>query len=353
VLSGEWEPDRALLRKPDDMGDLDVTWRTGTAATGLDFETRSVTLDDGTAEPFDGLVVATGATPRHLPGEDQHANVHVLRTLDDSLALRDELAAGDRRVVVVGAGFIGLEVAATARQLGNDVLVLEGAPAPLMRALGDEMGTAAAAVHGDHGVEIRCSAAVAGFESDAVVLGDDTHERADVLVIGIGVAPNIDWLAGSGLVLDNGVVCHADLSTNHPGVFAAGDVANWQHPLFDETMRVEHWTNAAEQGAIAAQNLLAQAAGEPTEEYASVPFFWSEQYDRRIQFLGRTTGDDVIELVAGSIEERRFAALYGSGDRLRGVLGVNMPRMVMPFRRHLEDRIGWHDALAAAAELAS
>ncbi len=350
VLSGEWEPDRAVLRKPDDMGTLDVTWRTGTAAIGLDLDARQVTLDDGSAESFDGLVIATGATVRHLPGQDEHANAHVLRTLDDSIALRDQIADGGKRVVVIGAGFIGLEVAATARDAGNEVLVLEGAPAPLMRGLGADMGAAAAAAHGDHGVEIRCGVSVAGFEHGAVLLGDGSREPADVVVVGIGVAPATGWLDGSGLTLDNGVVCGPDLNAGAPGVYAAGDIANWHNPLFGETMRVEHWTNAAEQGAVVGRNLL--AGDEPAEEYAAIPFFWSEQYDRRIQFLGRPTGDDEVHVFAGSPDERQFAALYGSGGRLRGVLGLNMPRMVMPFRRHFEARISWDDALAVAAELA-
>jgi NADPH-dependent 2,4-dienoyl-CoA reductase/sulfur reductase-like enzyme len=352
VLSGEWEPDRAVLRKPDDMGSLDVAWRTGVAATGLDLDAREVRLADGSSESFDGLVVATGSTVRRLPGQDDHSNAHVLRTLDDSIALRDEIADGDRRVVVIGAGFIGLEVAATTRDLGNEVLVLEGASAPLMRGLGAEMGAAAAACHADHGVEIRCGVAVAGFGPDTVLLGDGTRVPADVVVVGIGVTPSTDWLAGSGLTVGDGVMCGADLGAGHHGVFVAGDVVNWHNPLFDEPMRVEHWTNAAEQGALAARNLLAAAAGEPTEEYAAIPFFWSEQYDRRIQFLGRPTGDDEVRLVAGSVDERRFAALYGSGGRLRGVLGVNMPRMVMPFRRHFDAGIGWDDAIDVAAELA-
>ena len=172
----------------------------------------------------------------------------------------------------------------------------------------------------------------------------------------IGVAPTTEWLADSGLTIDNGVVCGADLdagvAAGIAGVYAAGDICHWHNPLFDEAMRVEHWTNAAEQGALAARNLVATSAGEPTEEYAAIPFFWSEQYDRRIQFIGRATADDEVHLFAGSVDDRAFAALYGSGGRLRGVLGVNMPRMVMPFRRHFEAAISWDDALAVAAELA-
>ena len=352
LLSGEWEPDRIALRRPDDMGALDVTWRTGVAATRLDTDARTVALSDGSTLGYDGLVIATGATPRRLPGQERHAHVHQLRTLDDALALRRELVAGGRRLVVIGAGFIGLEVAATARQLGNEVLVLEAEQAPMMRALGAEMGAAVALVHTDHGVNISCGIGVAGFEADAVLLDDGGSERADLVVVGVGVAPAVAWLDGSGLRVDNGVVCGADLNVGVPRVYAAGDVARWYNSLFDEVMRVEHWTNAAEQGAAAASNLLAELAGQPTADYAPVPFFWSEQYDRRIQFLGHVASDDGVEVVAGSVDARRFVALYGRGGRLRGVLGLNMPRMVMPFRAHLQNRIGWNDALAIAAELA-
>jgi NADPH-dependent 2,4-dienoyl-CoA reductase/sulfur reductase-like enzyme len=351
LLSGEWEADRIALRKPDQMDLLDVTWQTDTAAVGLDLDGRTVALADGSSCAFDGLVIATGASPRRIPGQERHAESHVLRTLDDALRLRSELVGGGRRVVVIGAGFIGLEVAATARLLGNEVVVLEGAPAPLIRGLGAEMGAAVAAVHADHGVELRCGVGVSAIEVDSVALADGTSVPADVLVVGIGVSPNVAWLDGAGLTLDDGVVCGPDLGAGPHAVFAAGDVARWHNPLFDETMRVEHWTNAAEQGAHAASNLLALGDGRPTVSYAPVPFFWSEQYDRRIQFLGRPAGDDEVRVVAGSIDERRFAALYGSGGRLRGVLGVNTPRLVMPFRAHLEQRVSWDDALAIAADL--
>jgi len=183
------------------------------------------------------------------------------------------------------------------------------------------------------------------------VVDDGELLPADVVVVGIGVTPAVEWLGGSGLTVTDGVVCRPDLNAGVPYVYAAGDMMRWHNPLFDEEMRVEHWTNAAEQGALAATNLLAEAAGEPTQPYAPVPFFWSEQYDRRIQFLGRARPDDEVRIVAGSVEDRCFAALYGSGGRLGGVLGLNMPRHVMPFRKPLIDSISWDDALARAATM--
>ncbi len=336
VLSGEWEPDRASLRATDQLDGLDVHWCLGVPATRLDLDRREVVLGDGTAVGFGGLVIATGARPRRLDDQDRHAHVVGLRTVDDSIRLRDRIAAGDRRIVVVGAGFIGLEVAATARGLGNEVVVVEAAGAPLMRALGAEMGAAVAAIHGDHGVEIRCGVAVDRLTDQGAVI-DGRHVDADVVVVGIGVQPCTGWLAGSGLELDDGVVCGADLGAGVPGVFAAGDVARWYHPLYGEHVRIEHWTNAAEQGAVAARNLLAHAAGDETEEYGAVPFFWSEQYGRRIQFLGRSAGADEVVVIAGSVDDRRFAALFGRGGRLTGALGVDMPREVMTLRQALAE----------------
>ena len=265
--------------------------------------------------------------------------------------LRARLIGGGKRVVVVGAGFIGLEVAATARQLGNDVVVLEGGPAPLTRGLGADMGAAVVAVHGDHGVDVRCNVQVDDFGTGAVLIDGGWHEPADVVVVGVGVVPATGWLEGSGLEVRDGLVCSADLNAGRPLVYGAGDVVRWYNPLFEEEMRVEHWTNAAEQGAVAASNLISEAAGQPRSDYAPVPFFWSEQYDRRIQFLGRASDDDDVRIVAGSVESRQFAALYGRSGRLRGVLGLNMPRAVMPFRKHLLDGVGFADAVEIARRL--
>ncbi|CAN5575526.1 FAD-dependent oxidoreductase [soil metagenome] len=364
LLSGDWDADRVSLRRLEVFDELDVQWRLGAAATSLDLPDRLVRLADHTEVSFDALVLACGATARALPGTPWSGRgelagdgpyVTALRTLDDSLALREHLAQGHRRVVVIGAGFIGLEVAATARGLGNDVVVLEGAPAPLMRALGAEMGTAVAAFHADHGVSIRCDVRVEGVGPDGVLLAGQEVVTADVVVVGIGVTPATDWLAGSGLELADGIVCDATLAAEGAPagtpVFAAGDVARWHNPLFDEEMRVEHWTNAAEQGAVVAKNLLALAAGRAPEPYAPVPFFWSDQYDRRVQFLGRASPDDEIEIVVGSVADRKFLALFGREGRLRGALGLNVPKLVMPHRRLLEDRVSWTEALDRARAL--
>jgi NADPH-dependent 2,4-dienoyl-CoA reductase/sulfur reductase-like enzyme len=349
LLAGEWEPERITLRSPDSVDELGVEWRLGVRATDLDTEARAVSLSDGTVVRYDGLILATGTSPRRLPGQPDHPAVVVLRTLDDSLALRRQLLNGPLRVVVVGAGFIGLEIAATARQLGHRVTVLEAAPAPLLRGLGTEMGTVIGDIHGDHGVDVRCGIAIAAIAPDGVTLAGGEHVPADVVVVGIGVSPATEWLGGSGLTLRDGIVCDSTLNTGVPAVYAAGDVARWHHVGFDAELRVEHWTNAAEQGALAAENLVAEWRGGSRRSYAAVPFFWSDQYDLRIQFLGRPDGYDEVRVLAGSLGDAQFIAAYRRADDLVGVLGVNSTRALMPFRRLLLAGASWDDAVASAA----
>jgi NADPH-dependent 2,4-dienoyl-CoA reductase/sulfur reductase-like enzyme len=357
LLSGDWEPDRIHLRQPEVFDELDVEWRLGNAASALDVRQRELTLADGSVLGFDGLVIATGARPRRLAGQDTFDHVHELRTLDDALRLRSEIASGGRRVVVIGAGFIGLEAAATANALGNEVVVLEGAAAPLIRGLGAEMGGAIADLHRAHGVDVRCGVLIEGLTAEGVRLAGGEIVPADAIVVGIGVTPNTHWLEGSGLKLRDGVVCDAHLNAVDvagavvPGVFAAGDVTRWPNGLFAEEMRVEHWTNAAEQGAHVAANLRHLAAGEPFEPYEPLPFFWSDQFEHRIQFLGRAAADDEVRVVAGSVADAKFLALFGRNGRLHGALGVNAPRWVMPTRKLFLDRASWDDALAATSEL--
>ncbi len=356
LLKGEWEPERIRLRKPAELAGLDLDMRLGVVATGLDTADRAVTVDSGETLAGDGVIIATGSAPRRLPNQPDFDGVTVLRTLDDSLDLRRRLADAPR-VAVIGAGFIGLEVAATASRSGCTVTVLEGAPAPLMRGLGALMGEVVTRVHARHGVDVRCGVQVAGIEgaggrATGIRLGDGELVPAEVVVMGIGVAPVTQWLDDSGLELRDGVVCTEALRAA-PGIYAAGDCARWVNGLFGETgeeMRVEHWTNAAEQGAAAATNLLAELAGAAPTPYAPVPFFWSDQFDSRIQFLGRAHGDDDdVQLVAGE-PDGSFVALYGHAGRLRGVLGVNMPRMVMPYRKLLAERAPWELALRHASE---
>lgn len=358
-LAGEWGAERIALRQPDAFESLGLETRLGVPAAGLDTAARSVVLADGTDVPYDGVILATGSQPKRLPGTDGNPHVHVLRSLDDAIALRAVIERPGAHVVIIGAGFIGLEVAATARRAGATVVVLEGADAPLIRGVGAELGTALASFHGDEGVEIRTSVAVAAVDHDAgaavVRLGDGSQLRADAVVVGIGVAPATGWLDGtSDVERRDGIVTTPTLAVGPPGVFAAGDIVRWTHPLFGEELRVEHWTNAAEQGALAAQNLLASAAGSELAESATVPFVWSDQYDHRIQFLGRSTTPDGSpaewSVLVGSPAERSFVAGYHAGGVLRGVLGLNLPRLVMKYRPLIAARAPLADALTLAAE---
>ena len=350
-LAGDWDADRIALRKPDDLSALNIKWMLGTSATSLHTDSSVVTLADGSQVPYDGLIIATGGLVRRLPNQPDIAGVHVLRTLDDATALRDELAEGVR-VVVIGAGFIGLEVAATATKRGARVTVLEGLEAPLIRALGAETGTAIGAVHARNGVDIRCGVQVASINGDQCVSGvtltnGDTIE-ADVVVVGIGVAPATQWCSDSGLTISDGIVCDANLNAGPANVFVAGDVLRWPNGMFKDiepTMRVEHWTNAAEQGAMAAKNLLATLRNEPMEPYSAVPFFWSDQFDARIQFLGRAFESSTVDVVAGDVAAGRWCAMFSTNDRLTGVLGVSMPKLVMPSRAMLSTYTSRYDAL--------
>jgi 3-phenylpropionate/trans-cinnamate dioxygenase ferredoxin reductase subunit len=349
VLSGKWEPGSTMLAPVGASIDgLDVDWRLGSAAASLDLAARRVELEDETAVDFDGLVVATGASVRTLPGQPDLPGIHTLRTLDDCLALKGDLDATPQRVVVVGAGFIGAEVAATARQKGLDVTLLEALAVPLERALGPVIGAVCADVHREQGVDVRLSTGVEGFVGDerveGVVLTDGSTVAADVVVVGVGVAPNTSWLAGSGLQLDNGLVCD-ETCLAASGVVAAGDVARWPNRRFGEVMRVEHWDNAQEQGAHAARRLL-HGDSKGAEAYEPVPWFWSDQYDRKIQLAGRSGPGDEVAIVEGSLEERRFVALYGRVGRLVGVLGFNRPAQVMRYRQLIAAGTSWEDALS-------
>ena len=350
ILTGTWDVDSLSLRRKD-YAELELDLRLGRRATGLDLGAKQVELDDGTRVDYDGLIIATGASPRELPGTPDLEGIHLLRTLDDALAIRAELESSPR-VAVVGAGFIGSEVAASCRARGLDVTLIEALEVPLMRGLGREMGQVCAELHRDEGVDVRCGVGVAGFGGErrvgCVRLGDGSEVAADLVVIGVGVTPETKWLESSGLLLDDGVVCDATCATRAPGVVAAGDVARWYNPVFGEAMRVEHWTNAVEQGVAAAGRLLAGA--DAARPFAPVPFVWSDQYAVKIQAAGQIRVDDQVEVVSGSVADRKFTALYGRGDRLTGVLGFSRPRDVIVYQRMIGEGIGWTDALRRAAE---
>ncbi|WP_330347220.1 NAD(P)/FAD-dependent oxidoreductase [Streptomyces sp. NBC_00582] len=342
LLSSEWEEDRLSLRRPEDLAALGLDLRLGTPARGLDVHGRRVLLADGEALPYDGLVVATGVRPRRLPGE----GAHVLRTLEDALTLRERLEPG-RHLVVVGAGFLGAEAASVAWRLGARVTLLEPAAVPLAHTVGEDVGRVLAQAHRDRGVELRCGVGVTEVTEDGVRLADGGIVEADEVLVAIGSLPNTDWLGGSGLPVGDGVVCDEYLEAAR-GVYAAGDVARWYNPLFGTAMRIEHRTNAAEQGMAAARNLL--AAPGARRPFAPVPYFWSDQYDLKVQAYGFLRGHEETVVVEGDLAERRFVAAYRTGDRVSGALAVGIPpRAIRTWRQAIASRAAWGESVRVPA----
>ncbi len=327
--------------------ELDVELVLGEPATRLDTERRMVVVGDREIG-YDALVIATGGALRTLPGTERLEGVYGLRTLDDSIGVRAALDAG-ARTVVIGAGFIGSEVAAGAKKRGVDVTIVEALPTPLVRATGTEMGSAIASLHERNGTTLLCGMGVRAVEGDRkverVVLDDGTVLPADLVVVGIGVVPAVGWLEGSGLTIDNGIVCDETLWTGVPCVYAAGDVASWLNPVFGVRQRMENWTAAAEQGAAAARNALDPDSAKP---YGTVPYFWSDWYDVRIQFVGLPDADEVL-LVDGDVDkDGRWVALYRREDRLIGALTVNGQTEIMKYRNMIGKGVSWDEALAFA-----
>lgn len=344
-------PEVPWFRTEETLRDeLGVDVRLGSPATALDTDARTVTVA-GEQVAYDALVIATGAHARVLPGADGLDGVHPLRTLDDSLAVREKLEAG-ARTVVIGAGFIGSEVASTARKRGLEATIVEALPTPLVRATGREMGAAIAALHELNGTTLRCGVGVSAIEGDGrverVVLADGSSIEADLVVVGIGVVPSVAWLEGSGVTLDEeigGVVCDEFLWTGVPGVYAAGDVASWFNPTLGERQRMENWTAAAEQGAAAARNALDP---DNAKAYGTVPYFWSDWYDVRIQFVGSPVADEVLLVDGDPASGGRWVALYRRGERLIGALTVNGQTEIMKYRVQIMKGGSWDDALAFA-----
>ena len=338
-------------RTEDHLRDeLKLDLRLGRAATALDTEAHVITLEGEEEVSYTALVIATGVNARQLPDTAHLAGVHSLRTIDDAVAIRSALDAGARDVVIVGAGFIGSEVAAAVRDRGLQVTILEAGAVPLARAVGEQMGAICARIHERHGTVLRCGVGLEAVEGDSRVrrvrLTDGTSLAADLVIVGIGGEPATRWLEGSGLELDNGIVCDKTLRAGVDGVYAAGDVVRWTNPMFDQQMRLEHWTTAAEQGAAAARNALAPSDATPFE---TVPYFWSDWYRHRLQFVGLPAADEV-QAVVGDADSETFLALYRRGDRVTGALGVDQRKLVMRLRGMIAARATWDDAVEFVAQ---
>ncbi|HET7073127.1 MAG TPA: FAD-dependent oxidoreductase [Mycobacterium sp.] len=322
------EVDDVALKPREWYDEKDIALRLGSAVVGLDTAERTITLDDGTVLGYDELVIATGLVPRRIPAFPDLEGIRVLRSVDESMALREHASAA-RHAVVIGAGFIGCEVAASLRSLGVDVVLVEPQPTPLASVLGEQIGELVARLHRGEGVDVRLGLGVAEVRGqecvDTVVLTDGTELSADLVVVGIGSRPATEWLEGSGIEVDNGVICDEAGRTSAPNVWALGDVASWRDATGHQA-RVEHWSNVADQARVVVPAMLGQDV--PTN--AVVPYFWSDQYDVKIQCLGEPEADDIVHLVED--DGRKFLAYYERDGVLVGVVGGGMPGKVMKVR---------------------
>jgi NADPH-dependent 2,4-dienoyl-CoA reductase/sulfur reductase-like enzyme len=318
---------------------LRAEWLLGSPARSFDAATRTITLGDGRTVVADGVVIATGASARTLPELAGLSNVFTLRTLQDAQDLAPELVPGGR-LLVVGAGFIGAEVASTAKGLGMDVTIVCKSEVPLSGPLGTEMAAVMATLHEINGVELICDTGIDSYYSyegnvTGVRLSNGQYRSADVVLLGIGAVPNVGWLAGSGLEIDDGVTCDSMGRTNVPGVVAVGDCAAWFDERHGRHHRVEHWSGAQERAAISVAALLDHSAAP---QPLNLPYFWSHQYGVTLQFAGHARDAGRVVIEAGEPKDHSFLAVYYRGDEPVGVLGVNQPRLFTRWRRQLNAR---------------
>ena len=322
------EVDDVALKPREFYDEKDIILRLGSAASNLDTAAQTVTLTDGTVLGYDELVIATGLVPRRIPAFPDLEGIRVLRSFDESMAIRQH-ASEAQHAVVIGAGFIGCEVAASLRSLGVAVVLVEPQPTPLALVLGEQIGGLVARLHRDEGVDVRTGVSVAEVRGqghvDSVVLSDGTELTADLVVVGIGSRPATEWLEGSGVAVDNGVICDEAGRTSAPNVWALGDVASWRDPTGHQ-VRVEHWSNVADQARVVVPAML----GQDVPSAVVVPYFWSDQYDVKIQCLGEPEATDIVHLVED--DGRKFLAYYERDGVVVGVVGGGMPGKVMKVR---------------------
>jgi 3-phenylpropionate/trans-cinnamate dioxygenase ferredoxin reductase subunit len=346
-LRGELPVDRVRLRRADDYAKLDIEWMGERTAVTASRRDSTVTLDDGRSLRYDALVLATGGRPRWPDTIPRLANVFALRTLDDGIALKQALDEA-RRPLIIGAGFIGAEVAASARMLGKEPLVVELAPVPLGRALGEEMGRVYARIHRERGVDLRLSTSVTewvanGDRVEAVRLGDGTREEVDLVLVAVGIEPELALARDLELPEAAGGIAVDEALRAGDGVYCAGDIAAHLHPVFERHLRVEHWQVARKQGAAIGQAI----AGEP-RPYEELPWFWSDQYDVNLQYLGNAAAFDQT-VWRGDPDGERFSVFYLRDGRVEAVLAVNEARTIRFSRDLIANRVAVEpDALADA-----
>jgi NADPH-dependent 2,4-dienoyl-CoA reductase/sulfur reductase-like enzyme len=355
VLAGTWAPDQTRLPGADTLAELDIDVVLDDPASALELDERTVLTAGGRRLGADDIVLATGLEARTLPGTEGLTGVHVIRTLDDALALRTELLEA-RRAVVIGEGVLGCEAAATAAALGCEVALLGMLDTPMQRQLGALVGEHLAELHQRHGVTLQLPSSVDGVDQRAGRIRAVTATGpggavetlpADVVIVAVGARPATDWLEGSGLALDDGVVCDSRCRAA-PGIWAAGDVARFHHQDWAEPVRLENRTNASAQGLLVAENIA--GADKP---YLPVPYFWTDQFETKLQIHGRVGPDRPVCVVDGDPAEGRFVVLYGSPGPdpvVTGVLGWNMPKPTRQLRHHILDATPWE---AVTTDLAS
>lgn len=335
LLAGSQDFDFVCLSSAQHYADGGVDLRLGQTAVGLDPGAKTVLLRDGTQLAYDTLIVATGVVARQLPAAAGIANAITLRTYDDAVQLRDRLVES-ANVVIVGSGFIGLEVAATATKKGCSVDVVELAPAALHRRFPESLVDRIIAKHRAHGVGFHFGRVIERWctspsgDLDSIVLDDGTHLPADVAVVGIGTRPAVDWLAGSGLEIDNGVVCN-EYGLAAPDIYAVGDVANWYHPLIGRHHRVEHRLSAGEQAQVVAARLT-----DTQPQELDLPFFWTDQYDDKWQLYGYADPDAELDIVVDDVAANRLVAVQRIDNGIGAVIGKNAARQLIPLRRDLK-----------------
>jgi len=335
-LQGRQTVEEILFKPAEHYEGLGIELRLGHRVTAVAVDRRELTLETGERVPFDALLIVTGAEPvrLHLPGFDLDG-VHYLRSLTDAQALGHDLARAER-VLVVGAGFIGAEVAASARALGKQVTLVDPLPVPLAGPLGQEMGSILAEVHRRQGVDLRLGRRVAQLRGhrrvEQALLDDGELVTCDVVVTGVGVRPTVGVFEGSGLAIENGILVDEHGATSLPGIYAAGDVTNWWHPVIGRRMRVEHFDNAVQQGEAAARAI----AGDP-RPYAPVPYFWSDQYDVNLQYVGYPGPWDQV-ILRGDPTVPSVTAFYLRQQVVEAVVTINRPRELRLGRRLVEAR---------------
>lgn len=337
VLSGDWPWERVFLKDREFYREIDVALHLGRQATAVNSASQIVQLDDGTLVSYDRLVIATGVVPKRVAAVGSSSRLHVIRTIGDVSALQSDLR-GTMEVAIVGAGILGMEIACTLKLAGHEVTVFDGAPGPMLRQLGAEIGQRVAQLHRARGVKLAFGVYPTAIQAKSpaghrLELSDGSVCEADIVVVAIGSDPSTGWLAGSGVPIGDGVLCDSFcMATEH--VYAAGDVANWPHPYYRRRMRLEHRQNASEQGAAVARNILGQGLA-----YNPMPFFWTDQFDVKIQAYGVLDAGCDVTFEVGTLENSRFVATFRKNGQLMGVLGWNAIKDLRPFRELMAQAI--------------